>query len=100
VQHGHLDAKTSEKPSSNRTEKDRRNTLFRVLDGVLSLSTEKFTPTRSLIQAARQNRRTRAEDKYIVKEAKTKKQEIALLEDGFESVKDRGKIALCRKRRT
>lgn len=42
-------------------------------------------------------RRYGATEKYIVKEAKTKKQEIELLEDGFEWVKDRGKTALYRK---
>jgi hypothetical protein len=34
--------KTAKKPSSNRSTKDRRNTLFRVLDGVLSLSHRKI----------------------------------------------------------
>ncbi len=38
-----------------------------------------------------------AVDKYIVREAKTKKDEIALLEDGFEYVKDSGKVSLYRK---
>jgi hypothetical protein len=33
---------TVKKPSSNRRAKDRRNTLFRVLDGVLSLSHKKI----------------------------------------------------------
>jgi hypothetical protein len=33
---------TREKPSSNRSAKDRRNTLFRVLAGVLSLSHRKI----------------------------------------------------------
>jgi hypothetical protein len=33
---------TAKKPTSNRTPKDRRNTLFRVLDGVLSLSHRKI----------------------------------------------------------
>jgi hypothetical protein len=33
---------TAKKPSSNRSAKDRRNTLFRVLDGVLSLSHRKI----------------------------------------------------------
>jgi hypothetical protein len=33
---------SSQKPSSNRSAKDRRNTLFRVLDGVLSLSHKKI----------------------------------------------------------
>jgi hypothetical protein len=36
-------------------------------------------------------------DKYIVREAHTKKEEIELLEDGFEWVKDRGKTSLYRK---
>jgi integrase len=36
-------------------------------------------------------------DKYIVREARTKKEEIALLQDGFEWVKDRGKTSLYRK---
>src|SRR4030065_1121921 len=33
---------TVKKPSSNRSAKERRNTLFRVLDGVLSLSHRKI----------------------------------------------------------
>jgi hypothetical protein len=33
---------TVKKPSSNRSAKERRNTLFRVLDGVLSLSHKKI----------------------------------------------------------
>jgi hypothetical protein len=37
-----VDAETAKKPSSNRSAKDRRNTLFRVLDGVLSLSHRKI----------------------------------------------------------
>jgi hypothetical protein len=37
-----MDAETAKKPSSNRSAKDRRNTLFRVLDGVLSLSHRKI----------------------------------------------------------
>jgi len=32
---------TAKKPTSNRSPKERRNTLFRVLDGVLSLSHKK-----------------------------------------------------------
>jgi hypothetical protein len=39
---GEVEAKTDKKPSSNRSAKDRRNTLFRVLDGVLSLSHTKI----------------------------------------------------------
>jgi hypothetical protein len=39
---GEIEAKTNKKPSSNRSAKDRRNTLFRVLDGVLSLSHRKI----------------------------------------------------------
>ena len=35
-------AETMKKPTSNRSAKERRNTLFRVLDGVLSLSHEKI----------------------------------------------------------
>ena len=35
-------AETSKKPTSNRSAKERRNTLFRVLDGVLSLSHKKI----------------------------------------------------------
>jgi hypothetical protein len=35
-------AETTRKPLSNRSAKDRRNTLFRVLDGVLSLSHRKI----------------------------------------------------------
>jgi hypothetical protein len=33
---------TVKKPSSNRSAKERRKTLFRVLDGVLSLAHKKF----------------------------------------------------------
>jgi hypothetical protein len=33
---------TAKKPTSNRSAKERRNTLFRVLDGVLSLSHRKI----------------------------------------------------------
>jgi hypothetical protein len=33
---------TVKKPSSNRSAKERRNTLFRVLDGVLSLAHKKI----------------------------------------------------------
>jgi hypothetical protein len=36
------EAETNRKPSSNRSVKERRNTLFRVLDGVLSLSNTKI----------------------------------------------------------
>jgi hypothetical protein len=36
------EAETVRKPSSNRSTKERRNTLFRVLDGVLSLSHRKI----------------------------------------------------------
>jgi hypothetical protein len=36
------EAETVKKPSSNRSTKERRNTLFRVLDGVLSLSHKKI----------------------------------------------------------
>jgi hypothetical protein len=39
---GEVEGKTIKKPSSNRSAKDRRNTLFRVLDGVLSLSHQKI----------------------------------------------------------
>ena len=35
-------AETVKKPTSNRSAKERRNTLFRVLDGVLSLSHQKI----------------------------------------------------------
>jgi hypothetical protein len=35
-------AETAKKPTSNRSTKERRNTLFRVLDGVLSLSHKKI----------------------------------------------------------
>jgi hypothetical protein len=35
-------SETIKKPSSNRSAKERRNTLFRVLDGVLSLSHQKI----------------------------------------------------------
>ncbi len=38
-----------------------------------------------------------SEEKYIVREAYTKKEEIELLQDGFEWVKDRGKTSLYRK---
>jgi hypothetical protein len=43
------------------------------------------------------SRRSGASEKYIVREARTKKQEMELLEYGFEWVKDRGKTALYRK---
>lgn len=36
------ETKTSQKPTPNRSAKERRNTLFRVLDGVLSLSHQKI----------------------------------------------------------
>jgi hypothetical protein len=39
---GEIEAKTVKKPSLNRSAKDRRNMLFRVLDGVLSLSHRKI----------------------------------------------------------
>ena len=39
---GEVEAKTVKKPGLNRSAKDRRNTLFRVLDGVLSLSHKKI----------------------------------------------------------
>ena len=39
---GEIEAKTAKKPSSNRSSKDRRNTLFSVLDGVLGLSHKKI----------------------------------------------------------
>ena len=39
---GKVEAETVKKPSSNRSTKERRNTLFRVLDGVLSLSHKKI----------------------------------------------------------
>ncbi len=39
---GGPEAETNKKPSSNRSAKERRNTLFRVLDGVLSLSHTKI----------------------------------------------------------
>ena len=42
-------------------------------------------------------RRCGATEKYIVREASTKKQEMELPEDGFEWGKDRGKVALHRK---
>jgi hypothetical protein len=37
-----IETETTKKPSSNRSPEDRRNTLFRVLDGVLSLSHRKI----------------------------------------------------------
>jgi hypothetical protein len=37
-----VETETVKKPSSNRSAKDRRNTLFRVLDGVLSFSHRKI----------------------------------------------------------
>ena len=37
-----IEAETNKKPSLNRSAKERRNTLFRVLDGVLSLSHKKI----------------------------------------------------------
>ncbi len=39
---GEPEGKTVKKPTSNRSTKERRNTLFRVLDGVLSLSHKKI----------------------------------------------------------
>jgi hypothetical protein len=39
---GEPEAETIKKPSLNRSAKERRNTLFRVLDGVLSLSHKKI----------------------------------------------------------
>ncbi len=39
---GEPEAETNKKPSLNRSAKERRNTLFRVLDGVLSLSHKKI----------------------------------------------------------
>jgi hypothetical protein len=39
---GEPEAETVKKPSLNRSTKERRNTLFRVLDGVLSLSHTKI----------------------------------------------------------
>jgi hypothetical protein len=39
---GEPEAETMKKPSSNRSTKERRNTLFRVLDGVLGLSHKKI----------------------------------------------------------
>ncbi len=39
---GEPEAETPKKPPSNRSTKERRNTLFRVLDGVLSLSHKKI----------------------------------------------------------
>jgi hypothetical protein len=39
---GETGQETAKKPSSNRSAKERRNTLFRVLDGVLSLSHKKI----------------------------------------------------------
>ena len=49
------------------------------------------------LQAAKQITTKGASEKYIVREARTKKQEMELLEYGFEWVKDRGKTALYRK---
>ncbi len=37
-----IERETAKKPTSNRSPKDRKNTLFRVLDGVLSLSHKKI----------------------------------------------------------
>jgi hypothetical protein len=39
---GESEQETIKKPTSNRSPKERRNTLFRVLDGVLSLSHKKI----------------------------------------------------------
>jgi hypothetical protein len=39
---GGPEAETIKKPSSNRSTKERRNTLFRVLDGVLGISHNKI----------------------------------------------------------
>jgi integrase len=43
------------------------------------------------------SRKHGTEDKYIVREAHTKKEEMLLMEDGFEYVKDKGKTSLWRK---
>jgi hypothetical protein len=39
---GEVEAETVKKPRLNRSAKDRRNTLFRVLDGVLSMAHKKI----------------------------------------------------------
>ena len=39
---GEVEAETVKKPRSNRSAKDRRNTLFRVLDGVLGMAHKKI----------------------------------------------------------
>ncbi len=39
---GEPETETVKKPTSNRSTKERRNTLFRVMDGVLSLSHKKI----------------------------------------------------------
>jgi len=44
---------TVKKPSSNRSAKERRNTLFRVLDGVLSMAHKKFTPAATVTGLSR-----------------------------------------------
>ena len=47
-------AETVKKPSSNRSAKERRNTLFRVLDGVLSLAHRKIHTPRGSSDRAKQ----------------------------------------------
>jgi hypothetical protein len=39
---GEVEAETAKKPRSNRSAKDRRNTLFNVLDGVLGMAHKKI----------------------------------------------------------
>ena len=46
-------AETNKKPSSNRSAKERKNTLFSVLDGVLSLSHTKFIMAVIVIELSR-----------------------------------------------
>ena len=52
---GEVKAETVKKPSSNRSAKDRRNTLFRVLDGVLSLAHRKIHTPQSGSDRAKQD---------------------------------------------
>jgi outer membrane protein assembly factor BamB len=53
---GEPEAETMKKPTSNRSAKERRNTLFRVLDGVLSLSHKKFIQAATVTELSRVGR--------------------------------------------
>ena len=49
-------AETAKKPTLNRSAKERRNTLFRVLDSVLSLSHQKFIQAATVTELSRVGR--------------------------------------------